>query len=82
MSDINEREFWNEYMSVYEKCLEKTSTEVAPWHIVPADSKENAHIIVSQIIVDAMESLHLRYPKFSSNHSKELKEIRKMLSSD
>jgi PPK2 family polyphosphate:nucleotide phosphotransferase len=51
LADIEERKFWNQYMMAYEECLMVTSTRNAPWYIVPADSKHNAQLIVSQIIV-------------------------------
>ena len=49
-----ERERWKDYMAAYEDCLEATSTEHAPWYVVPADDKENARLIVSQVLLDTM----------------------------
>ena len=62
-SDIHERKYWTRYKEAYEACLNATSTKIAPWYTVPADDKKNARLIVSQIVLDAFESLHLAYPK-------------------
>ncbi len=78
-SDFAEREKWQDYQRAYEACLAATSTETAPWHIVPADDKENARLIVSQVIVDALGELKMRYPKPDPGHRKELQSIRKLL---
>jgi len=78
-SDIAERAFWKEYMAAYEECLSATSTRRAPWYIVPADDKENARLIVSQIVVDTLDELKLSYPKPGPDHKKQLQEIRKLL---
>ena len=56
-ADIKEREFWRHYMKAYEDCLSATSTSDAPWYVVPADDKENARLIVSQIVLDTFEAL-------------------------
>jgi PPK2 family polyphosphate:nucleotide phosphotransferase len=77
--DIEERKFWKQYMVAYEECLSATSTEAAPWYVVPADDKENARLIVSQIVVDTMESLNMQYPTVSAERKKELLAIRKRL---
>src|SRR5579863_9999146 len=57
--DIKERKYWNQYMKAYEECLSATSTQNAPWYIVPADDKENARLIVSQILLDTLEGLKM-----------------------
>jgi hypothetical protein len=66
-------------MKAYEVCLTATSTQKAPWYIVPADDKENAHLIISQIIVDTLKSLKMSYPKPDAQHQKDLLEMRKEL---
>jgi PPK2 family polyphosphate:nucleotide phosphotransferase len=78
-SDLKEREFWNDYRKAYEECLGATSTSDAPWYVVPADDKENARLIVSQIVLDTFESLDLSYPKTSPKRARELLAIRKEL---
>ncbi len=66
-------------MQAYEACLSATSTEIAPWHVVPADDKENARLIVSQIILDTFKGLKLRYPGTDAKRRQELLAIRKQL---
>jgi len=78
-SDIAERQYWDQYTEAYEDCLSATSSSHAPWHIVPADDKENARLIVSRIIHDQMKSLKMDYPKVTDERRQELKEIRKQL---
>ena len=80
-ADIQERKFWKDYMKAYEACLTATSTVKSPWYIVPADDKENAHLIISQTIVNTLKALEMSYPKVDAQHQKELLEIRKNLSS-
>jgi polyphosphate kinase 2 (PPK2 family) len=63
LADIHERKYWKRYMKAYEDCLTATSTTDAPWHVVPADDKENARLIVSQILLDALVKLKMAYPK-------------------
>jgi len=81
-ADIKERQFWDDYMTAYEDCLEATSTEHAPWYVVPADDKRNARLIVSQAIVDTLTHLKLRYPKTDAARREELESIREALSSE
>ena len=79
LADIQERKFWKDYMKAYEECLSSTSTKDAPWHVVPADDKPNARLIVSQIILDTLEGLKMTYPKTSPKRRQELQSIRKRL---
>jgi len=79
LADIHERKFWKQYQEAYEECLEATSTHHAPWYAVPADEKENARLIISQIVVDALRGLKMAYPKATAKRLEELKSIRKML---
>jgi PPK2 family polyphosphate:nucleotide phosphotransferase len=79
LADIQERGRWDDYRKAYESCLAATSTETAPWYAVPADDKENARLIVSQAILDALDEMKLGYPKPDKQHRKELKAIRKAL---
>jgi PPK2 family polyphosphate:nucleotide phosphotransferase len=71
-SDISERRFWDAYQRAYEDCIAGSGTRHCPWHIVPADDKETARLIVSQIILEAMESFDLAFPKASEAHQKDL----------
>ena len=77
--DIRERRYWKQYMKAYEECLGATSTERAPWHIVPADDKQNTRLIISQVVLEAMESLEMSFPQTSPARRKELRQIRKQL---
>ena len=79
LADIAERKYWKQYMKAYEECLGATSTGEAPWYVVPADDKENARLIVSQIILDTLEGLEMSYPKTTDERHQELLEIRKQL---
>ena len=78
-SDMHERKFWKDYMKAYEACLTATSTDNAPWYVVPADDKRNARLIVSQIVLDALSGLKMAYPKTSPKRHRELKSIREVL---
>jgi PPK2 family polyphosphate:nucleotide phosphotransferase len=79
MADIHERKYWKDYQKAFEACLEATSTDFAPWYAVPADDKDNARLIVSQIVVDALGGLKMSYPKTTGKRRKELLAIRKEL---
>jgi PPK2 family polyphosphate:nucleotide phosphotransferase len=79
LADIHERKYWKQYMKAYEACLHATSTHHAPWHVVPADDKENARLIVSQIVLDAIDGLKMAYPKTTEKRRQELQTIRQQL---
>jgi PPK2 family polyphosphate:nucleotide phosphotransferase len=78
-ADIKERERWGAYRKAYEAVLGATSTQESPWYVVPADSKKNARLIVSQIILDRLDQLHLAYPESSKARDEELAAIGKDL---
>jgi PPK2 family polyphosphate:nucleotide phosphotransferase len=78
-ADIEERAFWPQYMKAYEKCLSETSTTEAPWYAVPADDKENARLIISEIILETLEGLKMSYPTTSKERRHELLAIREQL---
>jgi PPK2 family polyphosphate:nucleotide phosphotransferase len=78
-ADIEERKFWNDYMKAYEDCLSATSSRLAPWYVVPADDKDNARLVVSQIVLDTLEGLGMSYPRTSDARRRELISIRKKL---
>jgi PPK2 family polyphosphate:nucleotide phosphotransferase len=79
-ADIAERALWKHYMKAYEACLGATSTVHAPWHIIPADNKENARLIISQTILEVLQKLKMTYPKSDKSRQKELQSLRKLLS--
>ncbi len=78
-ADMQERKFWKQYMKAYGECLGATSTDECPWYVVPADDKENARLIVSQIVLDTLAGLRMAYPQVSEARRRELQEIRKQL---
>jgi PPK2 family polyphosphate:nucleotide phosphotransferase len=79
LADIHERKYWKNYVNVYEECLKATSTHHAPWYVVPADDKENARLIVSRIVIDALNDMKMAYPKTTPKRRRELKSIGKAL---
>ena len=79
LADIHERKYWKQYLHAFEACLPATSTEAAPWFIVPADDKADCRLIVSQIVLDAFRELKLAYPQSSPKRLREFKSIRKQL---
>jgi PPK2 family polyphosphate:nucleotide phosphotransferase len=78
-ADIEERAFWPQYMDAYEKCLSTTSTHESPWYIVPADDKHNTWLIVSEIILETLQSLKMSYPMPPEARRRELLGIREQL---
>jgi PPK2 family polyphosphate:nucleotide phosphotransferase len=78
-ADIHERKFWKNYMEAYEDCLSATSTQHAPWYVVPADDKESARLIVSQIVLHSLNELKMAYPKTTDKRRRELESIREQL---
>jgi PPK2 family polyphosphate:nucleotide phosphotransferase len=79
LGDVEERQYWDEYMSAYEKAMVATSTRDSPWYVVPADDKKNARLIISQVVNEALESLQLAYPKPDRKRAAELAAARKLL---
>ena len=78
-NDIRERRYWAEYMAAYEDTFNHTSTEYAPWFVIPADHKWYTRLCVSQIIVAALKSLELKYPKVTDGALAALEEAKKEL---
>ncbi|MGO8678949.1 MAG: polyphosphate kinase 2 family protein [Limisphaerales bacterium] len=79
MADVQERHYWDDYADAYQDMIRHTATEEAPWYVVPADNKWFTRLIVAEVVVDALESLHLKYPELSDAQHKELGVIRKTL---
>jgi PPK2 family polyphosphate:nucleotide phosphotransferase len=80
VADIHERKFWDKYHEAYEDCLRATSTDHSPWYVVPADDKDNARLIVSAIVAEALTDLKMTFPETTPKRRAELKSIRKSLS--
>jgi len=74
-ADIAERAHWDKYMAAYEDMIRNTSTEEAPWFVVPADNKWFTRTVVAAVIVDALHSLKLKFPKVDKSKRKELEAI-------
>ncbi|MFZ1151276.1 MAG: polyphosphate kinase 2 family protein [Xanthobacteraceae bacterium] len=78
-SDIAERAYWDDYMAAYEEMIRETSTDYAPWYVIPADHKHVAWVIVSAAIVEAIEALKPNFPKIAGQALKELKKAERAL---
>jgi PPK2 family polyphosphate:nucleotide phosphotransferase len=82
ISDATERDRWDDYMNAYEDVFNHTSTEWAPWHIIPADHKWYTRLAVSDIICAKLKELDLQYPQVSQEHFQELLRVKKILESE
>jgi PPK2 family polyphosphate:nucleotide phosphotransferase len=82
LGDLGERDRWDDYMHAYEQALSRTSTAHAPWFVVPADHKWFTRLVISELIVEALEGLDLAYPKVSKAHLNGLAEARKRLGTE
>ena len=71
-ADIREREFWDDYQTVYEETIRQTATPHAPWYVVPADNKWYTRLAVAAVIIETLKGLNLSYPKVSPQQRKEL----------
>src|SRR5262249_6860624 len=71
-SDVQERRYWDDYMSAFEAAIAATASEKAPWYVVPADNRWFTRLVVAAAIVEAVEKLDLAYPKVSPEQKKEL----------
>jgi PPK2 family polyphosphate:nucleotide phosphotransferase len=78
-SDVEERQLWDEHIRVYEEAFRRTSTEWAPWHIVPADSRWFARAAVASAVASKLKSFHTDYPGQSGERERELEEARRAL---
>ena len=67
LGDLKERKRWSDYMKAYKDVLSKTSTEYAPWYIVPANRKWFRDLVVSSVLVETLESLKMKYPEAEEN---------------
>lgn len=81
-ADLTERGFWNDYQEAYEKALSATSTEDAPWYVIPADHKWATRALVADIITTTLLSMDLHYPKPGEGQKALLAEARRKLNAD
>lgn len=79
MGDVKERGHWDDYMRAYTEAIEATSTNYAPWYIIPADKKWFTRLAVSEVIVEKLKSMDLHYPEVTDEHKRELAEAKKIL---
>jgi PPK2 family polyphosphate:nucleotide phosphotransferase len=63
LGDLEERKLWNDYTAAFETALEKTSTETAPWYVIPANRKWYRNLLISSIIIEKLKSLNMSYPE-------------------
>jgi PPK2 family polyphosphate:nucleotide phosphotransferase len=81
-NDVAERGRWDEYMAAYQDMIRETSTDYAPWYVVPADHKHVTWLVVSAVIIEALEKLKLDYPKVTGKALKELKKAERALKAE
>src|SRR5690606_31724373 len=80
--DLPERALWEKYMEAYERAIDETSKDHAPWFVIPADQKWFARVAAVQIIIDALEHMDLKFPKLSDNETAALAEAKKQLENE
>lgn len=78
-NDVKVRAFWNDYMNAYEDVFNHTSTDWAPWHIIPADHKWFTRLVVADVIANKLASLDLKYPVLMEEHKQQLVAAKEML---
>ncbi|MFQ4144252.1 polyphosphate kinase 2 family protein [Chlorogloeopsis sp. ULAP02] len=79
INDVQERAHWDDYMKVYEDVFNHTSTDWAPWYIIPADRKWFMRLAVSEIICSKLKELNLKYPIVSDEHKQQLLQAKAIL---
>lgn len=79
LGDLKERELWGDYMRAYEEMIDATSTEWAPWYVIPADHKWYMHLAVADVVSDALEELQLAYPELSGEQKKEIEMVKRKM---
>jgi len=79
VSDALERKYWDKYMNAYEEMIQNTSTECAPWFVVPADHKWFTRIVVAEALIHALDKLNLSFPQVGKEKREELKKARAVL---
>ena len=78
-NDAKEREHWDDYMEAYEDMIQNTATKAAPWYVVPADNKWFTRVVVAAAVIEALDSLDLKYPEVSKEKLKELAAAKRTL---
>lgn len=78
-ADVEERQYWDDYMHAYEQAINATAKPWAPWYVIPADNKPYMRFCVADIIVQNLQSLGLTYPRVNSHEQKKIQEMRNLL---
>jgi PPK2 family polyphosphate:nucleotide phosphotransferase len=82
MADVAERALWDKYQAAYQEMIRHTSTPAAPWHVVPADHKWFARVVIGSTIVSALDKLDLKFPKVDAASLQEFKKVREALENE
>jgi PPK2 family polyphosphate:nucleotide phosphotransferase len=82
VSDVQERGYWDDYMKAYEEAITHTSTDWAPWHIIPANHKWFTRLAVAYFIDEKLRSLNLAYPELEPDHLERLQEAKLLLENE
>jgi polyphosphate kinase 2 (PPK2 family) len=82
MTDIAERARWAKYQAAYQEVVRHTSTRAAPWHVVPADHKWFARVVIGSAIVTALDKLDLKFPRVDAASLREFKQVRVALENE
>ena len=81
-NDVKERQHWDGYQEIFEDLLNKTSTEFAPWYILPADNEEFSSYIITEVMIELLEKINPQFPEISGEEKEELEEAVKMLENE
>jgi PPK2 family polyphosphate:nucleotide phosphotransferase len=81
-ADVREREYWDKYQKAFSEALSHTSTEWAPWHVIPADRKWLARIGAASVLVHALMEIDPRFPAVTKAHRKDLLEVKRTLEAE
>ena len=82
LADAKERVYWDDYMNAFEDTFNHTSTNWAPWYIIPADNKWFTRTVVADVIIETLKSLKLSYPMVSEEHRQHLLEAKELLGNE
>jgi PPK2 family polyphosphate:nucleotide phosphotransferase len=82
MDDVNERKRWTDYQTAYEEMIRATSSDIAPWYVVPADHKWFTRLVVASVVIETLEGLDLHFPKVGASVLKEMHKVREALEAE
>ena len=82
VNDVKERAYWDDYMKAYEDAFNHTSTEIAPWYVIPSNNKWFARLTVADIICNKLKQLNLKYPTVSDEHREHLLKTKAILENE